>query len=165
MLGRGDVPFGSQRVTDRMCLCGVVAFQSPTSQQREGRKVEVKCTALAVGGMMLSGSLSGQDHLERPSRSITRPDRTWQSCRAAGRGTQSTPLQSCWSWHTMKPLEGEAGHRVPGGRYCESALGHPGRQQNRSPAKRHVRETQRHRTRAGLSFVSVVPATGPVHSK
>lgn len=47
-----------------------------------------------------------QDLLERQSRSITRPDRTWLNCRAASREILPTPQLSCWSWPITRPLEG-----------------------------------------------------------
>lgn len=48
-----------------------------------------------------------QDPLERRSRSITRPDRTWLNYRAASREIRPTPQLSYWSWPIMRQLEGQ----------------------------------------------------------
>lgn len=49
-----------------------------------------------------------QGRLEKRSRSITRPGRTWLSCRAASREIPPTRLLSCWSWPITRPLAGES---------------------------------------------------------
>lgn len=60
-------------------------------------------------------ALVAQALLERPSRSTTRPGRTWRSCRAASRETRPTPRPSCWSWPTTRPPAGET--------YTQPAMG------------------------------------------
>lgn len=44
---------------------------------------------------------------EKLSRSIIKPARTWQKCRAVGSRIWHIPLQSCWSWPTMRQRAGE----------------------------------------------------------
>ncbi|MEQ2180982.1 hypothetical protein GOODEAATRI_006800, partial [Goodea atripinnis] len=58
--------------------------------------------------------LPGPSRIQRSTimRSITRPDRTWLSYRAASRKIQLIPLLNYWSWLIMRPLEGITGRGV-----------------------------------------------------